>query len=160
VHVSIFEIRENIYLVQYLLTQLVINMIGDMIGELTGKIAGQRIIRHHHTTDIKIERTLESKGKILGTEVTFIATIKMRERSQGGMYAEGDGVMMTMKGEKVILHGSGISVAMKGMGWSMRGIRYAQTTSPALSRLNNAAFVFEMEIMPDGTLHDKWWEWK
>ena len=135
-------------------------MIGDMIGELTGKVVGQRIIRHHHTPDIKIERTLESKGKILGTDVTFIATIKMRERVQGGMYAEGDGVMMTMKGEKVILHGSGISVAMKGMGWSMRGIRYAQTTAPALSRLNNVALVFELEIMPDGTVHDKWWEWK
>jgi hypothetical protein len=140
--------------------KLVIDMIGEMIGELTGKIAGQRIIRHHHTTDVKLERTLDSKGKVLGTDVTFIATIRMREREQGGMYAEGDGIMMTSKGEKVILHGSGISVAMKGMGWSMRGIRYAQTKAPSLSRLNNAAFVFEMEIMPDGTYHDKWWEWK
>jgi hypothetical protein len=131
-----------------------------MIGELTGKIIGQRIIRHHHTTDVKLERTMESKGKILGTDVTFIATIKMRERTQGGMYAEGDGVMMTMKGEKVILHGSGVSVAAKGTGMSMRGIRYAQTTAPALSRLNMVPLVFEMEIMPDGTYHDKWWEWK
>ena len=135
-------------------------MIGDMIGELTGKIVGQRIIRHHHMPDIKLERTQELKGKILGTDVTFLATIRSRERSQGGMYAEGDGVMMTTKGEKVILHGSGISVTMKGMGWSMRGIRYAQTTSPTLGRLNNVALLFEMEVMPDGTIHDKWWEWK
>ena len=49
-------------------------MIGDMIGELTGKIVGQRIIRRHHTGELKIERTIESKGKILGTDVTFIAT--------------------------------------------------------------------------------------
>ncbi len=77
-------------------------MIGEMIGELTGKVVGQRIIRHHHTTDVKLERTQEMKGKILGTDVSFIATYTLRERPQGGMYAEGNGVIMTMKGEKVI----------------------------------------------------------
>ena len=67
---------------------------------------------------------------------------------------------MTAKGEKVILHGSGISVAGKGPGVTMRGIRYAQTASASLARLNNVGMVFELEIMPDGTVHDKWWEWK
>jgi hypothetical protein len=51
-------------------------MIGEMIGELTGKVIGQRIKRRHHTGELKIERTLEMKGKILGTDVTFIATTR------------------------------------------------------------------------------------
>src|SRR5512137_102461 len=135
-------------------------MIGDMIGELTGKVVGQRIIRRHHSGELKLERTIEAKGKVLGTEVTFIATTRAWERPQGGMYADGNGVLMTAKGEKVILHGSGISVAGKGPGVTMRGIRYAQTASPSLARLNNVGMVFELEIMPDGTVHDKWWEWK
>ena len=134
-------------------------MIGDMIGELTGKIVGQRVIRRRYG-ELKIERSMESKGKILGMDVTFIATVQLRERPQGGMYVEGNGIMMTMKGEKVILHGSGISIAEKGAGMSMRGVRYAQTTSPSLSRLNNVALVYEIETMSDGTIHDKWWEWK
>jgi hypothetical protein len=138
----------------------VIDMIGDMIGELTGKVIGQRIKRRHHTGELKIERTLEMKGKILGMDVTFIATTRSWERPQGGMYTDGNGIMMTLKGEKVVLHGSGISVAGKGTGTTMRGVRYAQTTSPSLARLNNAALVFELEMMPDGTVHDKWWEWK
>lgn len=135
-------------------------MIGEMIGELTGKVAGQRIVRRHHSGELKMERTIESKGKVLGTEVTFIATIKSWERPHGGIYAIGDGVMTTPKGDKVILHGSGISVTGKEGGLNMRGARYAQTASPFLSRLNNAALVFELGIMPDGTVHDKWWEWK
>ena len=135
-------------------------MIGDMIGELTGKVVGQRIIRSHHTGDLKLERSIEAKGKILGMDVTFIATTRTWERPQGGMFSDGNGVMMTMKGEKVILHGSGISVAGKGTGMNIRGVRYAQTASPSLSRLNNVALVFELEITPDGTVHDKWWEWK
>jgi hypothetical protein len=134
-------------------------MIGDMIGELTGKIVGQRVIRRHHG-ELKIEKSMESKGKILGMDVTFIATVKFRERLQGGMYVEGNGIMMNMKGEKVILHGSGISIPGKGPGMSMRGVRYAQTTSPSFSRLNNVALVFEIETMPDGTSHEKMWEWK
>jgi hypothetical protein len=134
-------------------------MIGDMIGELTGKIVGQRIIRHH-MNGMKIERTMESKGKILGSDATLTATIKSWERPQGGMYSKGNGIMMTMKGEKVLLHGSGITISGTGPGMKMRGVRYAETTSPSLGRLNNVALVFEMELMPDGTFHDKWWEWK
>jgi hypothetical protein len=133
-------------------------MIGDMIGELTGKVVGQRIVRSHHG-ELKIEKSMESKGKILGMEVTFIATIKFRERPQGGMFVSGNGIMTTMKGDKVTLHGSGISIAGKGPGMSMRGVRYAQTTSPSFIRLNNAALVFEIETLSDGTVHDKWWEW-
>jgi hypothetical protein len=134
-------------------------MIGDMIGELTGKVVSQRVIRRHHN-ELKIEKSMESKGKILGMDVTFISTVKFRERPQGGMYVDGNGIMMTMKGEKVVLHGSGISIPGKGPGMSMRGIRYAQTTSPSFSRLNNVSLLFEIEAAPDGITHDKMWEWK
>jgi hypothetical protein len=134
-------------------------MIGDMIGELTGQVVGQRIV-HHHGGPLKLERTIESKGKILGTEVSFLATTWAMERPQGGMFSKGHGVMMTKTGEKAELHGSGISIPGKGPGWNIRGVRYLQTKSAALSRLNNVALVFEIEITPDGTYHDKMWEWK
>ena len=134
-------------------------MLGELIGELTGKVVGQRVIRSH-SGELKIERSLEEKGKILGMDVTFVATVMMRERPQGGMFTHGNGIMMTMKGEKVTLHGSGITTVMKGPGMSLRGVRYAQSSSPSFSRLNNVALAFEIEIMPDGTMHDKMWEWK
>jgi hypothetical protein len=136
----------------------VITMIGDIVGELTGKIIGERIVRSHHGV-LKIEKTMESKGRVLGVDVTLIATFTAMERPQGGMYAEGNGVLMTMTGDKVTLHGSGISIAGK-TGMTMRGVRYAQTASPAFSRLNNAALAYELEVKPDGTVRDKWWEWK
>jgi hypothetical protein len=136
-------------------------MIGEMLGELTGKIIGQRIVPHHHRSrQLRIERTMETKGKILGQEVTFLATFWSMERPQGGMFSRGRGILMTKNGEKAMLRGAGISVTPKGPGWSMRGTRYAQTTSAALKRLNEVALVFETEISPDGTIKDKWWEWK
>ena len=133
-------------------------MIGEMVGELTGKVVGQRIV-HQWGGPLKLERTFETKGKILGIEVTFLATTYGMERPQGGMFVKGDGVIMTKTGEKAELHGAGISMPAKG-GWSVRGTRYLQTNAPALKRLNDVAIPFELEIAADGTIHDKWWEWK
>jgi hypothetical protein len=134
-------------------------MIGEMIGELTGKTVGQRLV-HHWGGPMKLERTIDAKGKIYGTEVSFLATTWSMERPHGGMYTKGHGVMMTMNGEKAEATGSGIGSMKKGGGWSVRGARYFQTTSPALKKLNDAAILFEIEILPDGTYHDKMWEWK
>ena len=136
-------------------------MLGEMLGELTGKIVGQRIISGYHMGGpLKIESTMETKGKILGQEVTLIATFWRMERPQGGMFSMGQGVLMTKGGEKAILRGAGVSVPSKGPGLSMRGTRYAQTTSAALKRLNDAAILFEIEVAPDGMVRDKWYEWK
>ena len=134
-------------------------MLGEMLGELNGKIVGQRIVAHM-MGPTKIERTMESKGKILGQEVTFLATFWAMERPQGGMFSKGHGVLMTKDGGKAMVRGAGISVPSKGPGWSMRGSRYAQTMTPALKKLNEVAIVFEIEITPDGMVKDKWWEWK
>jgi len=136
-------------------------MLGEMLGELTGKIVGQRIVSGYHMGGpLKIESTMETKGKILGQEATLIATFWRMERPQGGMFSKGHGVLMTKDGGKVMLRGAGVSVPSKGPGMSMRGTRYGQTTVPALKRLNDAAILFEIEITPDGTIKDKWWEWK
>ena len=132
-----------------------------MLGELNGKIIGQRVVPGYHMGGpLKMEATMETKGKILGQEVTLLATFWRMERPQGGMFSKGHGVLMTRDGGKVILRGAGVSVPPKGPGWSMRGTRYAQTTVPALKRLNEAALLFEIEIAPDLTVKDKWWEWK
>jgi hypothetical protein len=135
-------------------------MIGEMLGELTGKIIGQRIVSHYDGGHLKIERTMETKGRILGHEVTFLATFWSMERPQGGMFSKGHGVLMLRDGEKAMVRGAAISVPSMGPGWSMRGSRYIQTKSPLLKRLNEVAIVFETEITPDGMVHDKWWEWK
>ena len=134
-------------------------MLGELVGDLTGKITSTRIIRCH-TRELKMEKTMESKGNVLGNDVTFIATFKAKEREQGGFYSEGNGILMLKNGEKAVLHGSGISTAHKGQTMSMRGIRYLQTRGGSLSRLNNVALVFEIEAGADGTITDKFWEWK
>jgi hypothetical protein len=136
-----------------------ITMIGNEIGELTGKTIGIRLA-HHYGGPMKLERTIESKGKIYGTDVTFIATTWAVERQHGGSFVKGHGVMMTKTGEKAEAQGSGISFPTRDGGWTARGVRYFQTGSAALKKLNDVAAVFEIEIGPDGSYKDKMWEWK
>ncbi len=134
-------------------------MIGEMLGELTGKVVNQRIV-HHYGSELKLEKTMETRGKVLGEEVTLLATFWVKERPQGGTFSMGHGIIMTKNGGKVIAKGSGISVPGTGPGMHMRGVRYMQTDVPALSRLNNIAVLFEIEVSPDGMVKDKWYEWK
>jgi hypothetical protein len=136
-----------------------ISMIGEMVWELTGKVVSQRLAKHYDG-EMKLERTIEAKGKVFGEEVTFLATTWAKERPQGGMFTKGHGIMMTKKGEKVMLQGAGISTSRAGPVGNIRGSRYAQTSAPSLSRLNNVALVFEIEIGADGSYKDKTWEWK
>jgi len=134
-------------------------MMGNEIGELTGKITGLRLA-HHYGGPMKLERTIESKGMIYGTEVTFIATTWAVERPHGGTYVKGHGILMTKTGEKAKALGSGIIFPTKDGGWAVRGARYFETGSAALKALNDVAVVFEIEIAPDGSYKDKMWEWK
>ncbi|MDD1677507.1 MAG: hypothetical protein LUQ40_07215 [Methanomicrobiales archaeon] len=133
-------------------------MIGEMVWELTGKVVGQRLV--HHDGEMKLERTVEAKGKVFGEDVTYLGTTWSMERSQGGMVVKGVGMIMTKNGEKAMLQGSGITTSKAGPVGSFRGSRYLQTSAPSLARLNNVALVFEIEIGPDGSYKDKTWEWK
>lgn len=135
-----------------------IYMIGEQVWELSGKVIGQRLVKYDG--EMKLERTFEVKGKVFGEEVTFLSTVWSMDRPQGGMYGKGHGIMMTKKGEKVMLKGAGISVSKTAPVGSFRGARYAQTSSPTLARLNNVVLVFELELGADGSYRDKTWEWK
>jgi hypothetical protein len=130
-----------------------------MLGEMTGKVVNRRIL-HHYGAELKVETTMESKGTLLGEEVTLLATFWSKERPHGGTFAMGHGIVTTKTGGKVVAKGSGISVPGTGPGLHMRGARYMQTDIPALSRLNNVVGMFEVEISPDGAVKDKMREWK
>ncbi len=73
--------------------------------------------------------------------------------------------MTTMKGDHVTFMGPAAVSGGKGPGMSMRGVRFCPDNlslppSPSLIRLNNAALVFEIETLSEGTVHDTGWEGK
>ena len=132
-------------------------MLGDLLGETTGK----RIVRRVRSTDpLTVEVSFEDSGQMLGVAVTGFGTYSAAVRSDGSLYGEGEGAMVTQDGEMITWKGSGQGTFKAGGAISYRGILYYRTASQKLARLNAAPGVFEYEVDTEGKTETKVWEWK
>ena len=132
-----------------------------MLGELIYQSSGKRIVRRVLATEpVKVEVTFEGGGKILGVEAMEIGTYTSVIRSDGTIYGEGAGVLMTTAGDSITWKGAGVGTFKERGAVSYRGAVYYQTASPKLSRLNTVAGVFEFESDESGNTQSKVWEWK
>src|SRR4051794_2938641 len=132
-----------------------------MLGELIYQGSGKRIVRRILSTEpVKVEVTFEGGGKILGVDGMEIATYSSLVRSDGTMYGEGEGVVMTLEGEQITWKGAGVGSFKERGAVSYRGAIFYHTASPKLSRLNTVAGVFEFDADENGNTQSKVWEWK
>ena len=132
-----------------------------MLGELLYQGSGKRIVRRVLSTEpVQVEVTFEGGGKILGVDVIELGTYTSTIRSDGTIYGEGAGVLMSPTGDQVSWKGAGVGTFKERGAVSYRGAVYSQTASPKLSRLNTVAGVFEFESDENGTTQAKVWEWK
>lgn len=134
-------------------------MLGNMIGEVFGKITGNRVLPHEGPFP-KIESSYQESGKILGVDITDIGTYWSTTKTEGVLYGEANGVMMTSNNETVLYTAQGIGKFTEQGASTWRGSLYFQTRSQVLADLNNIVGLFEYEIDENGNTHAKIWEWK
>ena len=132
-----------------------------MLGESIYQGSGKRILRRVLSTEpVRVEVTFEGGGKLLGVDVMELGTYTSTIRSDGTIYGEGAGVLMSPAGDQVSWKGGGVGTFKERGAVSYRGAVYYQTVSPKLSRLNAVAGVFEFESDENGGTQSKIWEWK
>ena len=132
-----------------------------MLGELIYQGSGKRNVRRILSTEpVKVEVTFEGGGKVLGVEAVEIGTYTSVIRSDGSIYGEGAGVLMTTAGDSITWKGAGVGTFKERGAVSYRGAIYYYTAAPKLSRLNTVASVFEFEADENGNTQSKAWEWK
>ena len=132
-----------------------------MLGELIYQGSGKRIVRRVLSTEPpKVEVTFEGGGKILGVDAMELGTYTSVIRSDGTIYGEGQGVVMTPAGDQMTWKGAGVGTFKERGAVSYRGAIYYHTASPKMSRLNTVAGVFEFDSDEHGTTQSKVWEWK
>jgi hypothetical protein len=129
-------------------------MTKESIGELTGKIIGERVIAGECCP--KIESTFKETGKILDVDVADIGTFWSIIKENGGMYGEGQGIIMTENGDVVNWKGYGIG-KMKGKGVEYIASIFYHTSSEKFKRLNNTMGIVKFSIDDEGNTHDKLW---
>jgi len=134
-------------------------MLGEKVADSTGKVTSRRVLPNPGG-GATVEVTFEAMGKVLGTDEREIGTYTSVMRPDGTLYGEGQGVIMGKGGERAQWVGSGVGTIKPDGSVSYRGAVYYQTPSPAWSRLNTVALVFEHEVDTQGNSHSQLWEWK
>ena len=132
-------------------------MLGELIAEGSGKRTARRILS---TEPVTVEVSFEGKGQVLGVDAVEIGTYTSAVRSDGTLYGDGKGVVMTAEGDSLPWKGSGVGTFGERGAVSYRGAVFYQSTSPKFSRLSAVAGVFEFNVDEAGNTHSKTWEWK
>jgi hypothetical protein len=134
-------------------------MLGEQLGEERGKVTARRVLPSDGGGP-KVEVSFEASGKILGTDITALGTYWSVVQPNGALYGEGQGVIMTPRGEVIQWTGTGRGQFTAQGGVSFRGTVYYQTTAERFAQLNGVAVVYEHEADRDGGVTNKYWEWK
>jgi len=101
-----------------------------MLGELIYQGSGKRIVRRVLSSEpVKVEVTFEGPGKVLGIDAMEIGTYTSVIRSDGTIYGEGAGVLMTTAGDSITWKGAGVGTFKERGAVSYRG---AVSTRPPL----------------------------
>ena len=99
-------------------------------------------------------------GRLLGIEVTNIATFSGVMRPDGTLFVEGQGVVMANDGGTASLIGQGSGRFTASGGVSYRGAIYGESATGSLARLNSMIIPFEAEADADQNISWRFWEWK
>jgi hypothetical protein len=134
-------------------------MLGDKIGGAAGKVTSQRVLPNP-SGGPKMETSFQSKGALLGTDITETGTYWSIVRPDGTLYGEGQGVVTAKDGKTATWIGQGVGTMKKDGGASYRRAVYYQTSSARWSRLNKIAAIFEYEVDGQGSSLSELWEWK
>lgn len=134
-------------------------MQGDKIGESVGKVTARRVLPNAGG-GAKMETSFEARGKLVGIDDSETGTYSSVVRPDGGLFGEGQGVIMGKGGELATWVGQGVGTIKNDGGVSYRGAVYYQTTAKPWARLNSVAAIFEFEVDAEGNTRAELWEWK
>jgi len=134
-------------------------MLGEKIGEESGKVTSRRVLENPGGGP-KMETNAQSTLTLLGVEAINNVTYSAVIRTDGSLYGEGQGIVVSKDGDVATWVGQGVGTMKKDGGASFRGAVFYQSSSPKWSRLNTVASIFEHEVDAEGNVHSKLWEWK
>lgn len=137
-------------------------VLAEQVWQGSGRTTGTRLLPGDDYRYIKMEVSFEGTGKLLGGDATNMGTFTTFERVPGQMYAEGQGMLMTVDGEGAIWNGHAVGHPTgDGMGMSFRySVAYQASTTGKLASLNGALGIGEFESKADGSWSDAGWLWR
>lgn len=134
-------------------------MLGERIGDVRGQAISSRVLQDSGTGP-RLETTDQAIGTICGIHVTTTVTYVGVLRPNGTIAGEGTGIVMGEGGEMGTFRALGVGTLKDNGGTSWRGTLCFECATPALSRLNGIAVLFEYEVDEGGKSEGHFTEWK
>jgi hypothetical protein len=132
-------------------------MLGEQLGEENGRITLQRVL---DAEGPKIETSFSASGTYRTIDVTDLGTYWTLQRTDGSLYGEGQGVVMTRDGEIAPWTAQGLGRFISPGTIRFRGSSFYRTSSTGgLAFLNNLMAVFEYQVNEVGNTTATSWEW-
>jgi hypothetical protein len=131
-------------------------MLGDQIAEETGKVTGFRVL---DAEGPKVEVSIRTQGKILGTDYMGRATYWSAVQPSGFLYGEGQGAYIAQDG-MAVWKGQGTGKINPAGGASYRGALHFVNATGKLAKLAGTVGVFEYNTDANDNTTAKLWEWK
>jgi hypothetical protein len=132
-------------------------MLGERVGEENGRITLQRVL---DAEGPKIETSFSASGTYRTIDVTDLGTYWTLQRTDGSLYGEGQGVVMTRDGEIAPWTAQGLGRFISPGTIRFRGSSFYRTSSTGgLAFLNNLMAVFEYQVNEVGNTTATSWEW-
>jgi hypothetical protein len=132
-------------------------MLGDLIAEETGKVAAIRVL---DAIGPKVEVTIQTKGKLLGSDYLGRATYWSQFQPGGSLYGEGQGAYIGTDGSIAVWKGQGSGKLNPGGGASYRGALHFLNATGKFAKLLGTVAVFEYSTDANDNTSSKAWEWK
>ncbi len=132
-------------------------MLGDLIGEEAGKVTGFRVLDE---AGPKVEVSIQTKGKLLGSDYQGRVTYSSAMQPGGFLYGAGQGIYMTLGGDMAVWKGHGTGRLTPGGGASWRGALHFMNATGKLAKLTGTVVVFEHNSDANDNVASKIWEWK
>src|SRR5262249_34024798 len=120
------------------------------------KVTGFRVL---DAAGPKAEISIQTQGKILGTDYRGRATYTSQVQPGGFLFGEGQGVYMSGDG-LAVWKGMGTGKFNPGGGVSYRGAIHCVSATGAFAKLAGMAAVFEHSTDANDNVASKLWEWK
>jgi hypothetical protein len=134
-------------------------MLGDKIGDVRGQTISTRVLPDEGPGP-RMEITDQGTGTVYGIHVNSTVTYVGTMRPNGTIQGTGTGILMGENGEAATFTALGVGTFIRPGVTSWRGTLIYETATPALSKLNGIAVLFEYTVDEGGKSEGHFTEWK
>lgn len=122
------------------------------IGHETGQITGRRVVEGEAGAPL-VEASFETQGEVLGVAIMNMGTFTSRQRADGSLFGDGQGLLQGPSGQSAPWQGSGIGQRAPDGTIVYQAAIFVEPSATKLDELAKTPLLVEFKVAPDGEVN-------